>query len=228
MRYLHQPSQNVWELHRNDSGKMTTDATATIARPTPSYQCSKLDQGLRPAARLDRSPWKEATWIDDFKSIHTGEALTDDRYLQAAVLWDDAGLYVGFRSAPSLVPVTRVERDSDLWNECAVELFLAAGAGYYEIEINPLGAVLDLYFPDEEADDWKQCSSWDAEGMTWAVRSTGRPGSGVAGWEAELSLPWSAVPLMTRDVVEGDDVIWAQLCRSTRCTDGTLDRKSVV
>ncbi len=202
---------------------MTMDVSTTRARATPNYECQKIATAPIPDARLDQSPWKEATWIDEFRLIDTGLELMDERYLQAAVLWNDAGLYVGFRSAPSLVPVTRTQRDSDLWTECAVELFLAAGAGYYEIEINPLGAVLDLHFPDEDANDWEQYRAWDAAGMTWAVRSTGRPGSGVAGWEAELSLPWSAVPQMTRDTGDTGDVIWAQLCRSTRRPDGTTE-----
>ena len=190
---------------------------------TPSYDCQWVTDAPAPDARLDQPPWLDAVWIDQFRLIDTGEMLTDERYLQAALLWDDEALYIGFRSAPSLVPVTKTQRDDDLWTECAAELFLAAGAGYYEIEINPLGAVLDLHFPDEEADDWQRCRNWDAKGMTWAVRSMGRPGSGIAGGEAELSLPWSAVPEITRETGDEGDTIWAQLCRSGRRPDGSSE-----
>lgn len=200
---------------------MTTSCAAP--RTTPSYDCHQVSTAPIPDARLDQPPWQDADWIDQFYLIDTGEELTEERYLHTALVWDEAGLYVGFRSAPSLVPVTMTQRDDALWTECAAELFLAAGAGYYEIEINPLGAVLDLHFPDEEADDWKRCRSWDAKGMTWAVRTIGRPGSGVSGWEAELSLPWSAVPQLTREDTDEGNVIWAQLCRSGRRSDGTSE-----
>ena len=201
----------------------TKPSKLTESRTTPTYECRRVTESPTPDARLDQAPWRDAEWIDQFQLIDVAEYLPEERYLQAALLWDDVGLYVGYRSAPSLVPVTKTQRDGDLWTESAVELFLAAGAGYYEFQINPLGAVLDLHFPDEDADDWERYRAWDAGGMTWAVRSTGRPGKGVAGWEAELSLPWSAIPQITHETTDAGNVIWAQLSRSSRRPDGTYE-----
>jgi len=127
---------------------------------------------------------------------------------------------VAFDSAPSLIPVTRSERDQDLWEECSAEIFLAAGCGYYEIEINPLGAVLDLHFPDEVQEDWQTCARWDAEGLRWAVGSSSIPGRGEGGWSAELAIPWTALPELTRGEYQGRPCVRAQLCRSQGQREG--------
>jgi hypothetical protein len=188
---------------------------------TPTCRCRRAGSSLEPSGDTARAAWRAAEWISEFRLANGGTQLPPDRYLRAALLWDDEALYAAWESAPSLVPVTKTEHDADLWEECTVELFLAAGAGYYEIEVNPRGAVLDLHFPNEEDDDWLKYRSWDAEEMRWAVR----PGSldGLQPWTAELSLPWAAVPALTRETVDGQVCLWAQVCRSQRQPDGTFE-----
>lgn len=167
-----------------------------------------------PAAWLDVAPWSEADRITRFRCVDTGEPLPEERYLHAALLWDEDALHVAWRSAPSLVPVTKTKRDDDLWTECTAELFLAAGLGYYEFEVNPLGAILDLHFPDEDDDDWRTHRAWDAEGLQWAVRSLGAGSGGTTAWAAQMRIPWTAMPELTRESGDDGDVLWAQICRS--------------
>jgi hypothetical protein len=179
-------------------------------RPVPVYRCTRAISPLDPTADLTRPPWRAAAWLDDFRQLGTDDAMPPERALGVALLWDDQHLYAAFRSAPSLVPVNRWQRDEDLWTECAVEFFLAAGAGYYEFEINPRGALLDLHFADEQDDDWRAARTWDAAGIRWAVRDGGEGDS----WQAEVALPWAAVPHLTRQASTAGEVLQVQLCRS--------------
>ena len=185
----------------------------------PQYQCRRLEQPLVPSGQLDRPPWTHTDWID-CHLVPGGEALPADRWLRAALRWDVDCLYVAFDSAPSLVPVTMAQRDAALWEECSAEIFLAAGSGYYEIEVNPLGAVLDLHFPDEAEEDWQACARWDAEGLTWAVGPSAEPAARAGGWSAELAIPWVALPELTRQSCDHQACVRAQLCRSQRRADG--------
>ena len=186
----------------------------------PEYRCRRVAQPLVPSAQLHRSPWAETDWITSFHLAPEDQALAADRWLRAALRWDGECLYAGFDSAPSLVPVTRSQRDQDLWEECSAEIFLAAGCGYYEIEVNPLGAILDLHFPDEVEEDWRECAGWDAEGLRWAVGPSSRSGRGEDGWSAELAIPWAALPDLTRQEHQGHSCIQAQLCRSQGRSEG--------
>ena len=190
----------------------------------PIYRCRRLaSRAAAPTADLDQPPWSETEWIEDFTLVGGQERLSADRFLAAAARWDDHGLYVAYKSAPSLVPVTKPQRDDDLFNECTVEIFIAAGKGFYEIEVNPLGAVLDLHCPDErEERDWRPQARWDAEGMRWAVR--GMRSTDVRAdeaWMAELAVPWAAMPEVTRVRFEGVDSLRINLCRCQTRPDGT-------
>ena len=190
----------------------------------PIYRCRRLREPLEPGGQIDRPPWNASEWVEDF--IATGEQkdpLPAHRFLRAACRWDQQHLYLAFVSAPSLVPVTKTGRDDDIFNECAVELFLAAGEGFYEFEINPLGAVLDLYCPHEDQEaDWQTQARWDAAGLQWAVGAL----AAGAGWSAEMRLPWADIPLVNREEVDGCPCLRGNFCRSGKRPDGSYEPAS--
>lgn len=190
----------------------------------PAYRCRRISEPVEPSARIDRSPWIASDWIEDFEG-DPGQngALPAHRFLRAACRWDREHLYVAFASAPSLVPVTKTERDDDLFNECAVELFLAAGQGFYEFEINPLGAMLDLYCPHEDQEaDWQTQARWDAADLKW----TAGVASAGAGWNAQMCLAWAAIPRVNREEFDGCPCLRGNFCRSGKRQDGSYEPAS--
>ena len=70
---------------------------------------------------------------------------------RAAVLWDDQYLYVGFWVEEPFVEAKLTERDSLIWSENDVELFIAGQDAYYEFEINALGTIYEALFVFEDA-----------------------------------------------------------------------------
>lgn len=90
---------------------------------------------------------------------------------------------------------TMRERDGRLWEEEVVELFVAAGAAtprrYFEIEVNPLGALFDAVV-DSPAGDRRGMSvdtSWDCEGLAAAVEID----RAARRWRTRVELPWRAL-----------------------------------
>jgi hypothetical protein len=84
------------------------------------------------------------------------------------------------------------QRDQHLWEEEAVEVFLQADPrqkSYIELEVNPLGAMLDIYLLDVRKP--LHYESWNSEKLRWAVEVTGtvdgKPGD--KGWTCEIALP---------------------------------------
>ena len=87
---------------------------------------------------------------------------------------------------------THTRRDAPLWEEEAVELFVAPGeddpSEYVEIEVNPLGAIFDARVanPQGRRESMSVDVSWNAPGLVVAVD---RPSAGT--WRAEIAIPWS-------------------------------------
>ncbi len=70
---------------------------------------------------------------------------------RVAVLWDDENLYVGFWVEEPFVEGTLTERDSLIYNENDVEIFIAGRDAYYELEVNALGTIYEVLFIWEDA-----------------------------------------------------------------------------
>jgi hypothetical protein len=107
-----------------------------IARRTPNPP--SIDGSLSSPA------WENALRSPLFVDMATGGPAVLDT--QAAVLWDDAALYVGFWIQEPTPTAQLTERDSLIFRENDVELFIDGGDCYYEFEINALGTIYEVFF----------------------------------------------------------------------------------
>jgi hypothetical protein len=86
-------------------------------------------------------------------------------------------------------------RDDPVWQEEAVELFLAPGDGdpaeYLEFQVSPRGVLFDARVrnPSSRREDRIVDVSWDCPGVGWCAFTNPEVGA----WRAELSIPWAAV-----------------------------------
>ena len=70
---------------------------------------------------------------------------------RAAALWDETNLYVAFWIEEPFVEAHLTGRDSLIFNENDVEVFIDGGDCYYEFEINALGTVYEVFFVWQDA-----------------------------------------------------------------------------
>ena len=103
--------------------------------------------------------------------------------------WDADELRVLFHAEDAHIQATLTERDAPLYTEEVVEVFLDPVGDrecYFEIEVNPLNAVLDLVLRRNRSGYAKDVS-WNCEGLrTWVRREAGE-------WSAELAIPFRSV-----------------------------------
>jgi hypothetical protein len=113
------------------------------------YTALRTHEPIKIDGRLDEAGWQTAPRSPRFTDlISGGRTLHDTR---AAVLWDDQNLYVGFWVEEPLVTATLTERDSLIYTNNDVEVFIAGRDSYYEFEINALGTIYEVFFIWEEA-----------------------------------------------------------------------------
>lgn len=116
---------------------------------------------------------------------------------QVEVAWDDDGLAVAFDCADDDAWSTFSERDAPLWQQEAVELFLAAGEAvpvqYFEFEVSPKGVLFDARVTNPHGDRLGMTvdSAWNCSGIAWHAAPTGER----ADWRAELVIPWRGLGL---------------------------------
>jgi hypothetical protein len=157
---------------------------------------------------LDDAAWRDAPWTEPFIDI-VGDARPAPRLLtHAKILWDDDYLYVGADLEEPDVWATLTQPDDTVWHDDDFEVFLDPdndGLAYYEMEINALGTVLDLFVPRPYRAGGKADLSWGARGLRSAVAIRGTlndPSDRDGGWSVELAIPWGG--LVPPDAAAGD------------------------
>ena len=105
------------------------------------------------------------------------------------VAWDAEELRVLIRAEDTHIHATLTERDAPLYTEEVVEVFLdpvGDGECYFEIEVNPLNAVLDLVLRRNRS-GYKKDFAWQCENLRTCVRRE------AAAWSAELAIPFRSL-----------------------------------
>jgi len=113
------------------------------------YTCRRAAEELKIDGFLNEAAWQASEKSPRFVDMVTGKpGLYETR---AALLWDNDYLYAGFWIEEPQVRAELAERDSLIFLENDVELFIDGGDCYYEFEINALGTIYEVFFIWQDA-----------------------------------------------------------------------------
>ena len=174
-------------------------AVRAQAHEPPSYVVYRTAEGIAVDGRLDESDWRKAEWTPDFIDIVGPDRPAPRLRTRARLLWDDANLYVAAELEEPHVWATLTERDSRVYHDDAFEVFIdpdGDGHNYYELEINALETVWDLFLVKPHREGGPSLSAWDIRGLEARVHVHGTlndPGDVDSGWTVEMALPWSVL-----------------------------------
>jgi predicted metalloprotease with PDZ domain len=168
--------------------------------PAPKgYIAFRADPPIQVDGRLDDQAWKSAPWTDPFIDIQ-GDARPRPRFqTRAKMLWDDTYLYVGARLEEPHVWGTLTKHDSVIFRDNDFEVFIDPDGDnheYYEIEINALNAVWDLFLKKPYRDGGPAQTEWEIPGLRSAVHVDGTLNHATdtdRSWSIELAIPWKAL-----------------------------------
>ena len=103
--------------------------------------------------------------------------------------WTAVELRVLFHCEDAHIFATLTQRDAPLWKEEVVEVFfdpVGDLAAYFEIEVNPLNAVLDLVLRRNRS-GYVSDVAWNCDGLRTAVQRTD------VAWTVELAIPFGSL-----------------------------------
>jgi hypothetical protein len=121
------------------------------------YTCCRTKTPIQPDGNLGKAPWNKAVRSPRFVDMATGHPGFYDT--RAAALWDDQAFYVAYWIEEPFVEAHLKERDTLVFNENDVEVFIDGGDCYYEFEINALGTIYEVFFIWQDA--YKRGSRFD-------------------------------------------------------------------
>ncbi len=121
---------------------------AALSWPSPHelahYTCYRTAGPLSIDGKLDEPSWQKARCSERFVDIVTGARAWFDT--RVAILWDDDCLYFGFNAQETDVWATLTERDSKIYEDNDLEVFIAGQDTYYEFEINALNTIYEVFW----------------------------------------------------------------------------------
>jgi hypothetical protein len=108
------------------------------------YQAKKINTSIEIDGNIEKEVWKNAKWSKRFVDMATGDSGMYNT--QAAILWNDAHLYIAFMVEEPFVEAKLTERDSIIFLENDLEVFIDGGNCYYELEINAANTIYEVFF----------------------------------------------------------------------------------
>lgn len=162
------------------------------------YVCFRAPAGMAVDGNVHKAAWRAAPWTDEFVDIE-GDAKPHPRHrTRAKMLWDDEFYYMAAEMDEPHLWGTLTQHDSIVYHDNDFEVFFNPTGGnhcYYELEINALGTVFDLWLPKPYRDGGPADHDWNVVGLKKAIRLEGTlndPRDVDRGWAVELAFPWRA------------------------------------
>lgn len=188
---------------------------ATVQFDVPVYECFKIDQPPKIDGLLTDPVWATVPTTTPFVISCSGEPAQYETL--ARLCWDDRNLYIAFYCEDPAIWGTLTKRDSAIFNEEVVEVFLqpdVEGAIYYEFEVSPRNVQFDAVIcAATETGRYRGNSKWNCKGMKSAVFVEGTAAEKSDTdkfWQVEISIPFKG---LERQAPQIDEVWRANLYR---------------
>jgi hypothetical protein len=169
-----------------------TVAVLSAQSPVPRYEVNRVAAPITIDGQLDEAAWQgaPAVTLQFLWDSQTGAK----QATRARLLWDTAGLYVGFDADDADITARYEQRDDPTYRDDAVEIFINPNPQqevvYYGFEMNARGVLYD-YLNYNSRTLFKR---YDATGVRIAtsLRGTLNVRTDVdKGWSLEALIPWA-------------------------------------
>lgn len=138
--------------------------------------------------------WESAEWMAVKPVFGPGNYLT-----RAKVLYSATGIYALFDCEDRTLVSTGLKDNGNLWTEDVVEAFFWTDQRqplYFEYEISPLAADLQLLIPNHQGTfmgwlPWHPTGPRQVRKATVVRGGSRSPGASITGWSAEFFIPFA-------------------------------------
>ncbi len=144
---------------------------------------------------LEKS-WSKVEWSNAFMDI---EGIKKPTYkTQVKMMWDQKYFYILVQMEEPHVWADITQRDAIIFHNNDFEVFIDPDGdthNYYELEINALNTVWDLFMTKPYREENVVLNDWTLTGLKSAVKVQGTINNASdtdKGWTLEMAIPWAA------------------------------------
>jgi len=178
----------------------------------PVYEARRALEAPSIDGNLLEEEWARAPWTEAFSDIRGSDWPRPAYRTRVKMLWDEDYLYLGAEMEEPHLWGTLTRRDAIVYQDDDLEVFLdpdGNGRDYYEVEINVLGTVFDLFLDRPYREGGRADIGWDLQGLLTGIAIQGSvndPSDRDQGWTVEMGIPWAHLtpPAQSRSRVHGD------------------------
>lgn len=182
--------------------------------PVRHYVVYQTPAPLAIDGKANEPAWRHAAWTDDFADIEGAGKPVPAQRTRVKMLWDAAYLYILAEMEEKNIWGTLLRHDTIIFHDNDFEVFIDPDGDahqYYEIEVNALNTVMDLFMPKPYRNGGNALISWDVKGLRTAVHADGtlnRPGDQDRAWTVEMAIPFSSLGFHRSRSTPRDSAMW--------------------
>lgn len=164
-----------------------------------NYEVKKIKRSITVDGKLKKSEWKKAPWSTEFVDIRDSSHPAPRHKTRVKMLWNDEYLFVAAKLEEPDLWATLTQHDNIIYHDHDFEVFIDPnndGKEYFEIEINALGTVMDLFMPKPYNKGGRSDLKWTATGLESAVLLKGTLNDNTDKdkyWTVEMAIPFESM-----------------------------------
>jgi hypothetical protein len=178
------------------------------------YTARMAKRPIKVDGKLNEHDWKQAVVISDFEDIEGAAKPKPTFSTEVKMMWDSQYLYIGAVLEEPHLWGTLKKHDDIIYRDHDFEVFIdpmGDGEQYFEIEINVLGTIMDLFMNKPYKKGGTFDMGWNTAGIQSKIIANGTINDNTdidSGWTLEMAIPFTAISKAQRAATPSFNKPW--------------------
>ena len=178
------------------------------------YTSRMAKRPIKVDGKLNEHDWKQTVLISDFEDIEGAAKPKPTFSTSVKMMWDSQYLYIGAVLEEPHLWGTLKNHDDIIYRDHDFEVFIdpmGDGEQYFEIEINVLGTIMDLFMNKPYKKGGTFDMGWNTTGIQSKIIANGTINDNTdidSGWTLEMAIPFTAISRIQRPATPSSNKPW--------------------
>ncbi len=208
---------------------------ASLLTEPKHYICYKTNSEITCDGKMDEKDWASASWTDLFTDIEGKLKPSPYFTTKVKMLFDDKNLYIAAELTEDNIWAYLTMHDDTIYHDNDFEVFLdpeGSTHNYFEIEVNALKTVFDLYMNKPYRNAGSALINWDVKDFKLGIYIDGTLNNSADKdnkWVVEMAIPFSSLSKGETRLAPIDNELWrvnfSRVEWDTKFIDGKYQRQ---